>query len=196
MSARPKTLQRRGQIMLAALDIFLEQGVENTRIEDICRRAGASVGSIYHHFGGKGALADALYLEALERYLVPLSGKVTTAPTPQAFFRIIVAHHLTWARDNAGWASYLLLIRHRDRSSALEVRVAELNSQYLKNTFDLLKAYADSGQIRKLPRYLYAPMIIGPCQELVRQYLENRRGSLPGDVIDIVADVIWRGLKS
>ncbi len=196
MNARPKTAQRREQIMLASLDIFLEQGVENTRIEDICRRAGASVGSIYHHFSGKRALADALYLEALERYLKPLDQTVSKVQTPPEFFKAIVSHHINWVRDNRAWARYLLLIRRHDRSAEQEEKIAQLNGQYLKGAFDLLKKYAACGQIRILPRYLYAPMIMGPCQELVRQYLENRRGSLPDDVIDTVADVIWRGLKS
>jgi AcrR family transcriptional regulator len=38
------------------------------RVEDLFERSGASVGSFYHHFGSKPALAAALYLEILERF--------------------------------------------------------------------------------------------------------------------------------
>lgn len=196
MNLRHKTVRRREQIMLAALDIFLEQGADNARIEDICARAKASVGSIYHHFGGKKNLGDALYLEALYRYLEPLDQKLSEEPTAQAFFKIIVSHHFTWVRNNPKWARFLLPIRRDSRLNGLDVKIAELNGKYLKSASELLKKYAERGEIRKLPRYLYVPMIMGPCQELVRQYLNNQGGGIPDEVADIVADVIWQGLKS
>jgi len=182
--------------MLAALDVFLAQDMEDARVEDICARAKTSVGSIYHHFGDKKSLAEALYLAALYRYLYPLERKLRGEPSAQAFFKIIVSHHLSWVRNNAKWARYLLLVRRGDRSAELAGRIAALNKKYLEHSFDLLRKYADHGDIRRLPRYLYAPLIMGPCQELVRQYLENRGGEIPDSVADTVADVIWRGLKT
>ncbi|HTO27428.1 MAG TPA: TetR family transcriptional regulator, partial [Devosia sp.] len=46
------TIDRRRQILDAALSAFLERGYAATSIADIRARSGASTGSIYHFFAG------------------------------------------------------------------------------------------------------------------------------------------------
>ena len=60
-----QTPDRRRQILDAALACFLERGYLGTTIADIRRRSGATTGSIYHFFDGKGALAQALLTDAI-----------------------------------------------------------------------------------------------------------------------------------
>ena len=43
--------------------MFAEQGFDKTSIADLVERAGSSVGSLYHHFGGKSELFLALWQE-------------------------------------------------------------------------------------------------------------------------------------
>ena len=47
----------------AAREVFVEQGFAEASIAEVVRRAGSSVGSLYHHFGGKSELFIALYQE-------------------------------------------------------------------------------------------------------------------------------------
>lgn len=47
----------------AARAVFAEQGYDSASIADVVERAGSSVGSLYHHFGGKSELFLALYTE-------------------------------------------------------------------------------------------------------------------------------------
>jgi AcrR family transcriptional regulator len=47
----------------AAREVFAEQGFASASIAEIVRRAGSSVGSLYHHFGGKSELFVALWQE-------------------------------------------------------------------------------------------------------------------------------------
>jgi AcrR family transcriptional regulator len=44
---------RKQEILDAALRGFAEKGLAGTTVEEVRRRSGASVGSIYHHFGDK-----------------------------------------------------------------------------------------------------------------------------------------------
>src|SRR5246127_1918481 len=44
----------------AAREVFAEQGFAGASIAEVVRRAGSSVGSLYHHFGGKSELFVAL----------------------------------------------------------------------------------------------------------------------------------------
>lgn len=54
----------RATLLGAARDVFADSGFAQANIADVVARAGASVGSLYHHFGGK---AD-LYLALFEDY--------------------------------------------------------------------------------------------------------------------------------
>jgi AcrR family transcriptional regulator len=54
----------RGALLSAARDVFTDSGFAQAAVTDIVARAGASVGSLYHHFNGK---AD-LYLTLFEEF--------------------------------------------------------------------------------------------------------------------------------
>jgi len=56
-----RTEQTRGDLLEAAREVFAEQGYTCAKVTDIAARAGLSVGSIYHHFGGKSELYLALW---------------------------------------------------------------------------------------------------------------------------------------
>jgi AcrR family transcriptional regulator len=55
----------RASLLAAAREVFAEAGFAEANIADVVSRAGASVGSLYHHFGGK---AD-LYLAGAGAYM-------------------------------------------------------------------------------------------------------------------------------
>ena len=51
----------RATLLEAAREVFTASGFAEASIADVVARAGASVGSLYHHFGGKADLYLALY---------------------------------------------------------------------------------------------------------------------------------------
>ncbi len=62
-----KTVQTQAQILAAAEEVFVEHGYTAATISDVIDRAGSSVGSIYHHFGGKAELFLALWTDYTHR---------------------------------------------------------------------------------------------------------------------------------
>ena len=66
MTAQPQTT--RDRILAAALDRFLSVGVEAASVADICRAAGVSNGSFFHHFPSKEELALELTLALRREY--------------------------------------------------------------------------------------------------------------------------------
>jgi AcrR family transcriptional regulator len=48
-----RTAETQRALLDAAREVFTEQGFAEANIADVVKRAGSSVGSLYHHFGGK-----------------------------------------------------------------------------------------------------------------------------------------------
>jgi AcrR family transcriptional regulator len=65
---RPKRADARRnyeKVLAAAREAFAEGG-ESTALEEIARRAGVGIGTLYRHFPNRQALLEALYLEEVE----------------------------------------------------------------------------------------------------------------------------------
>src|ERR1700716_1142602 len=107
----PAASPRRADILQAALAAFTEHGVAGASIEDIRRRSGASVGSIYHHFGGKDAIAGALYLEGLSDYQAGFLGALSRSVSARDGVEEAVRHTLAWMTEHRDLARFLLLGR-------------------------------------------------------------------------------------
>ena len=64
-----RTEETRRQVLEAAREVFIEKGYTAAGISDVVERSGSSVGSVYHHFGGKAEL----YLALWEQYVGTLA---------------------------------------------------------------------------------------------------------------------------
>lgn len=60
-----RTASTRAALMDAARELFTERGYDGVGTEEIVRAAGVTRGALYHHFGGKAELLEAVY-ERLE----------------------------------------------------------------------------------------------------------------------------------
>src|SRR5690242_9380548 len=94
MNAEAK--DRRGSILAAALQCFNENGIEASAIADICERAGASVGSVYHHFGSKENIATALLAEGLYSNAKQLEQSLRQARGARQGILIVVESLIQW----------------------------------------------------------------------------------------------------
>ena len=61
MTAVGRASATRATLLEAAREVFTASGFAEASIADVVARAGGSVGSLYHHFGGKADLYLALY---------------------------------------------------------------------------------------------------------------------------------------
>ena len=105
--ARTDATQQR--ILDAATEVFRSRGFSAATMADIVERSGASIGSIYHHFGGKKELFLAIYdrLSAdVELRLAEATSTATELDSQQAF-ALHVRAYLTaiWANRQAAMMS-------------------------------------------------------------------------------------------
>ncbi|MGD8576544.1 MAG: TetR/AcrR family transcriptional regulator [Thiohalophilus sp.] len=64
-SHQRRKAERPGEIVAAALELFVEHGFAATRLEDVARRAGVSKGTVYLYFDSKEALFEAVVREVV-----------------------------------------------------------------------------------------------------------------------------------
>lgn len=195
MSGTTRSLPRRQAILDAALACYDELGWNATTIADIRTRSGASTGSIYHHFGDKEGIGVALYTEALHDYRQALRERIDRARSARGFVRAIVLHHVEWAVENETRARYLLEMRGSEAVRRAEADVRASTKTFLQEIHGRLRGWVDSGEIVSVPPVLYASLIIGPAQDLVRHWLRGRIDMDLRSLARPLADAAWRAVR-
>ena len=71
------------RLLTAATAAFAEHGADDVSLEEIARRAGVGIGTLYRHFPARQALLEAVYKDQVDG-LDALAGKLLTAESPGA----------------------------------------------------------------------------------------------------------------
>src|SRR6266487_3731413 len=71
-----RTAQTRKVLLQAAREVFAQRGFAQASIAEVVERAGSSVGSLYHHFGGKTELFMALWQDHQDEHEHRAAGAV------------------------------------------------------------------------------------------------------------------------
>jgi AcrR family transcriptional regulator len=161
---------RKQEILDAALRGFAEKGLAGTTVDEVRRRSGASVGSIYHHFGDKEGIAAALYVAALEDYQRGLQELLAEDSDPEPTIKALVRYHLRWVAADRDRALFLL----SGAPPRAAEGIAEVNRQALRVTSRWLARHVRAGRLRDVPFDLFFSVLIGPAQEFTRYWLKGR----------------------
>jgi len=188
--------ERQEAILCAALDCFTERGFAATTVEEIRKRSGASIGSIYHHFGGKEGLAAELYVEGLRGYQAGLLEALERKPDAEASIRAMVRHHLRWVEGDPSLAKFLMGRRETELRLATEARVRELNRDFFPRVEAWMERRVQSGALRPLPADLWEPVLLGPSQEFARLWLAGRTRISLRRAERELADATWNAVRA
>lgn len=191
-----RSSKRKQEILAAALSCFNEFGVEGTTIEQIRERSGASVGSLYHHFGNKDRIAATLFIEGMKDYHQKLSAALEQAVEAEAGIKVMVRSYINWILDNPELARFVLNTRARIASSEAGEELTEHNRRHYADLRSVLQRWVDSGAIRLLPKPCYSAIIIGPAHDYARGWLSGRNKTPIQDFIEVFEDAAWRALRN
>src|SRR3954465_7117387 len=86
---RPAEDKRR-QILAAAVRVFAAQGYEASRGGDVAREAGVASGLVYHYFGSKDAVLEAVFREQWGRLLAAVALAEETGETAPEQLALVV----------------------------------------------------------------------------------------------------------
>jgi AcrR family transcriptional regulator len=180
-------MTRRETILDAALESLVEG--EEVTIEGVRERSGASVGSIYHHFGDKDGILGALYVQVLGEYQAGVVRTLKGDPDAEDGIKGLVRHHLRWVERNPERARFLL-----DSEGAKELAGAEVD-ELNKSLFAAVEEWAERrNDLSRMRLEVFFSAVFGPAQALARSWLARRTGSLR-EMEDDLAASAWRAVR-
>jgi AcrR family transcriptional regulator len=177
-------MTRRDGILRAALHAFDVHGVLGARLEDIRAGSGASIGSIYHHFGDKEGIAEALHAQVLADYQRGFVAALEGAGA-EAGVRAVVLHHLEWAEQHPAEMRYLLA------GPPAGDAVHALNRDFFARVRGW---WADQRDLRELGLAEAHAVWLGPATEYCRHWLAGRAARPDAHHRDLFTETAWRSL--
>ncbi|MGE8498116.1 MAG: TetR/AcrR family transcriptional regulator [Pseudomonas sp.] len=187
---------RKDEILQAALACFTEFGVESTTIEMIRDRSGASIGSLYHHFGNKERIIAALYLAGTAEYAALLQDGFATADSAEACVRLLVTSYVDWVVANPDWARFILHSRGRVEAGEMAEQLREVNREHFQRIFEALATYREQGVFKVIPADCFASVVIGPAHDFARNWLAGRTQTELIDCREVLARVAWDSVRA
>jgi AcrR family transcriptional regulator len=199
---RRRAEARPEEVLDAALELFVEKGFAQTRVEDIATRAGLSKGAVYLYFPSKEAILEGLVRRAVVPIATNALGFLTNfAGNPRTVITAVlkmVAHRLTEPKTIA---IPKLLIREM-------IHFPEFAAMYRREVLDrvtpvveeLIRVGVAEGYFRPVDPHLTIRSIVGPI--VLHMLMAEIFGIMPADglsvdrLIDNHLTILFDGLSA
>ncbi len=191
---KSQTSALKSRVMEVSLAHFSDVGIEQTNVGDILQDADCSVGSLYHHFGSKEGIAEALFVEGVDHFNAGLLAALLPRRTASTGIKAMVTFCCEWVTDQPQLAAFLLS-REIKLSELARLELREKDRAFGQSTYDWFAPHVKSGELQALPTGLYMPLICGPTLECSRMWLSGRSARSPGEVAAILAEASWQSVR-
>jgi len=138
---RADSLRNREQLLATAKSAFTEAGVE-VALEEIARRAGVGIGTLYRHFPTRGALLAAVYSREVEQ-LAQAADRLLAEKQPSEALEL-------WFEEVIAYMATKRVVGPALRADPVEgAKVFAAGGPSVHQSFSrLLRAAAEAGEIR------------------------------------------------
>src|SRR3984893_122667 len=143
--------ETRDRLLLAAAELMHESGEQTASTRAVCERAGVEAPTLYHHFGSKQGLIDAVMQHGFNQYVEPEPAQ-DSALDPIDAIRHGWDRHVRFGLENPRF--YALLYGNVERG-----RPCAITSPALARLTDLLTVAAKAGRLRVAPAEAAAQLL-------------------------------------
>lgn len=183
---------RKDIILYAALDLFTSKGYFKTSVHDIGRHAEVSIGSIYHYFKNKEAIAKALYDHLLGEMAQQMNEIKRAHKTVQDRCRVIIATLFDLTESSPETMEFILHARHRE---FLPCEQPICSSKPFELMLKMVEEGIENGEICRLDPVIVATSIFGGPLRMIHLMLDGvLEGSL-SERFDDVWQCAWGGVS-
>lgn len=185
----------RDAILRAARDLFTQKGFANTSVREICQEADATAPSLYHHFGDKDGLFQAVVAESLnlDHFCASLVEAVEGCDRPQEKLRAYTRAYLSNFPDELLNPGFFLENSTRLNESSLSRFAFGLNGAY-ELAKEIITSGISVGEFREVDVDTVAACLMGTIDSFVRsRFFLGLEYDLE-EVTECIVDLFTRGL--
>jgi TetR/AcrR family fatty acid metabolism transcriptional regulator len=188
-----RSIERRHEILDAAVRVFARKGFHAARVGDIAAEAGVAHGLLYHYFASKDELLETIFREAWAELLDAFrTAEGTDEPAPEQLRKVCAILLRTW-RDRPQLVT--VLVREIARSGELQNRIEDVGEAF-RVIERIVARGQERGELRAdLEPRLTATILYGALEEILTSWV---LGALPDDVAGAeraVVEVVVGGLS-
>jgi AcrR family transcriptional regulator len=183
-----RTAETQRALLDAAREVFVEQGFADASIAEVVRRAGSSVGSLYHHFGGKSELFIALWQQHQAAHEEAASTAVAKAKRAGVAdpFELFSAGARAFLEGSWERRDLAMLFLNGDSPTGFEVMKRRRGHEWIVQNDTLLKLSENSFD------RLYATILTSLIGEGAREVAASSNRRQANKVIDAVIEYARR----
>ena len=194
------TTDRRQDILNAALACAVDGGVDAVSIDGVRARCGASVGSIYHHFGNKDGIVASLFFDIFHDQSSSVQAQLDAAHGVEAGVRALVTGYLDWVVAQPERARFLFQARSAVAAGPRTPDLAQAASRRNQALVAWFEPHRQAGAVRNLPCELMPSLVMGPVQSYCRAWLSGQEGpnalTSPATHREELAAAAWRAVRA
>lgn len=169
---------RRKEILNAALNLFIQKGYGGTRIADIAKEVGMSVGLLFHYYESKEKLYEALIEIGV---MGPQSMMTMDATDPMGFFTAVAEGILGYIKMSPFSGKMFVLMNQACQQEPVTERIAELlpGLTNIQDSVAIIQRGQQMGQIREGDPLALSVLYWGAIQGIAEAYAMNPTLPLP-----------------
>ncbi|HVE96730.1 MAG TPA: TetR/AcrR family transcriptional regulator [Pseudonocardiaceae bacterium] len=182
--------ERRAQLLVAATDVFVNNGYHATVMDDIAEHAGVSKPVLYQHFPGKLEL----YLALLERHTDELVRRVRGAieETHDNRQRVLNAVRAYFDFVDGDGGAFRLVFESDLRNQPAVQAVVE--RAYTACVAAIAQAVVADAGLDTDRAWLVAVGVVGVSEHSARYWLSHQREVPKDEAVALTASLAWKGL--
>ena len=186
-------IDKREIILNTALELFTKQGYFNTSVHDIQKQANVSIGSIYHHFKNKEAIAKALFDESANSMAEVITEIIEQHTTAHDRCREVVSYLFKMTEENPQIMNYILYAKHKEF-------LPDQKPVCSSRPFELMKGMViqgmEDGEIRQLDPNIAATSVFGGPIRLIHLRLDGALDKQLSECLDECWQCAWRAISN
>lgn len=187
--------RRREEIILAAMNVFLRNGFDRSKMEAIAAEAGIGKGTIYGYFSSKEELFEKMICYNLDRYKKELSNIVTSQQSFSEKLKRLLEHHANFLNQNVD--VFHIINNGKMLSHSMRERLIKEQDSFLKSLEKILKKGIENEEIREdIDHEVTLLCIIGAINQLAGKRIFIDKTNVNNMDSKLLIDVIMKGMEN
>ncbi len=169
--AKAPPVDKRRQILDAAIRVFARQGFHSTRVSDIADEAGVAYGLVYHYFRSKDEVLNELFSERWSLLLAAIEETDRSEEAPRAKLEAVAAFIVDSYRHDPELMKVIIVEVTRAANSFGRTHLSEIRSAY-ESIAKIVAEGQEAGAFRRDIDPIFASMsFYGAIEQLLSGWI-------------------------